>query len=1058
MLPSLDVNRLKSTADAQHLTQAALARVSGVSRAQLARLFGRSEASVRPATLKRLADALGVDPTKLLVGGPIEAYRKLVAEKFAQVDFRGLGLARVKRQPIAEIYVDLPIRQAQESDDDCRRAESCAPASTSDPQQPILATQCVGAHDRVVLLGGPGSGKTTALRFLAHGRAASDDADREIPIYIRLPDLCRGRDLDQQVDPVKFVAAWAAGSGCPDVEPSLAKELADDNRPCLVLLDGLDEVGSEGERAWLIDCVRAFVDKYPRNRFAVTSRVDGFDSAPWRGLGFSVFQILPWREKELKAFAGKWVKILARDKNMPEKKIEKTLETAIFSNPRVRALATNPLILTLLVLLNEARGGTLPRRRVDLYEKVVDVFLETWERNKQSPVTLGDVGAVDLDAREFRWMLSDLALAMQKADLTIAARWWLAERIQGYLQQKLGFAPEEAKSVCDRIIRYLSERTGLIEERGPDLFGFSHRTLQEYFASLGIIDEADASSSRDVTSCLREYLFHPQWIEVVRLVAARLTPPVAESLLSTILDDPDPVGRFLRRGPLLALRCLSDGASLANRQLVAGVFDSLVDLGRSRWLGITLQAIDVLQSFEGTRWHKPAQESLTAILDTAEKHLDANEYGCLHGQAYLREIREAALEQLPPVLEAGAAQEAVVDSHGKECRIVFLNGALLTKEPRRWHSSANTLIEDPDQSIQLKETLVRELGRRVTTDRRARRRLRGVLQLSKDARLQVACVWALAGRTGGKRNAKSLLRVLDQDSDQKVRHACASALGDVAAADSSLGSLVRRRLMEIFQGDQPEIVRAGAARGLAKAIGLQPSVLEALYRSASLDREPNGVRIACAWALESQIGKDAAIGDTFRSWLEGSDVPGLQQVAAELLATATVDEKLAWDRGVVERIEHVLMNLDDPCPCAWQCLAGIAKAREVRRGLRLETVLRQSLEPTADQIEVAFVFGSTARNRQTEDSDIDLLVIGDVGLKELSSPLRQAERTLGRRINPAIYTRDSFREKYQAGNPFLADVYRREKIPVIQSTENLSQTELDHDLRAMVAERVASTE
>ncbi len=1058
MLPSLDVDRLKNIAEAQHLTKSSLARMSGVSRAQLARLFGRSEASVRPSTLERLADALGVDPTRLLVGGPIEGYRKCVAEEFAGVDFRGLGLPKVKRRPIVEIYVDLPIRQVEESDGDCRRAESCRPVSVSDPQQPILATECVGAHDRVVLLGGPGSGKTTALRFLAHGRAASDDADREIPIYIRLPELCRARDRDKRVDPVKFIAAWAAASGCADVETSLTKELKDNKRPCLVLLDGLDEVGTEEERAWLIDCVRAFVDKYPRNRFAVTSRVDGFDSAPWKSLGFSIFRILPWRKEELTAFARKWVKILARDENTP-KKIEDTLESAIFSNPRVRALATNPLILTLLVLLNEARGGTLPRRRVDLYEKVVDVFLETWERNKQSPVTLGDMGAVDLDAREFRWMLSDLALAMQKADLTIAARWWLAERIQGYLQQKLGFAPEEAKSVCDRIIRYLSQRTGLIEERGPDLFGFSHRTLQEYFASLGIIDEADASSSRDVTSCLREYLFHPQWIEVVRLVAARLTPPVAESLLSTILDDPDPVGRFLRRGPLLVLRCLSDGASLANRQLAAGVFDSLVDLGRSRWLGLTLEAIYVLQSLNGTRWHKPAQESLTAILDTAEKHLDAGEHGCLHGQTYLREIREAALEQLPPVLEAGAAQEAVVDSHGKECRIVFLNGALLAREPGRWHSSAYALIEDPDQSIQLKETLVRELGRRVTTDHRARRRLRGILQSSQDARLRMACVWALAGRTGGRRNASLLLQGLDRDPDLKVRRACASALGDVAADDSSIGSSVRRKLMEIFQGDQPEIVRAGAAQGLAKAIGLQPSVLEALYRSASLDREPNEVRIACAWALESQIGRDAAIGDTFRSWLEGSAVSGLQQVAAELLATAMVDEKLAWDRRVVEGIEHVLMNLDDPCPCAWQCLAGIAKAREIRRGLRLETVLRQSLEPTADQIEVAFVFGSTARNRQTEDSDIDLLVIGNVGLKELASPLRRAERTLGRRINPAIYTRNSFQEKYQAGNPFLADVYRREKIPVIQSSEDLSRTELDHDLRAMVADQqMASTE
>jgi len=73
------------------------------------------------------------------------------------------------------------------------------------------------------------------------------------------------------------------------------------------------------------------------------------------------------------------------------------------------------------------------------------------------------------------------------------------------------------------------------------------------------------------------------------------------------------------------------------------------------------------------------------------------------------------------------------------------------------------------------------------------------------------------------------------------------------------------------------------------------------------------------------------------------------------------------------------------------------------------------------------VFGSTARQRQTEDSDIDLLIIGGVRLKDLSTPLREAERILGRRITPALYPRVAFLEKYQGGDPFLIDVYRRRR-------------------------------
>ena len=183
----------------------------------------------------------------------------------------------------------------------------------------------------------------------------------------------------------------------------------------------------------------------------------------------------------------------------------------------------------------------------------------------------------------------------------------------------------------------------------------------------------------------------------------------------------------------------------------------------------------------------------------------------------------------------------------------------------------------------------------------------------------------------------------------------------------------------------------------------------------------------------------------------------LQRVAAQSLAMAVADERLAWDRGAIEKVEHVLMNLDEPCRHALDSLEQLATAREIRHGLRLESVLAESLRPVSQRIELAFVFGSTARYRQTQQSDVDLLVIGDVNLKELSRPLREAEKTLGRRINPAIYTRSRFREKYQAGDAFLLDVYRREKLPVIQSKEGLTRRDLDDELRAMVAEQMAST-
>ena len=400
---------------------------------------------------------------------------------------------------------------------------------------------------------------------------------------------------------MKFLAAQVPGENCRDIEETLRQELTHDHRRCLVLLDGLDEVGNQEQLVRLVKHIRAFLEKYPRNRFVVTSRPAGFDAGIWQDMGFSVYRMMVFDRPRLERFADCWAKVLSRTEGKPYAEVKDRLGLAIFTNPRVHALASTPLILTILLLLNEARGGVLPRRRGDLYEKVVEVFLDTWESNKRSDESFDDARGVTLYAREFRWLLSELALAMQKADRTLAPWWWIAEKIEDYLQNKLGFAADVAKDSCDRILRYLAERAGLVEERGLGLFGFSHRTLQEYFASLGVIDEADAEPVRGVTDCLRGYYFHPQWTEVVRLVAARLTPPRAESLLWQHSRRPDPVGRFLRRGQILAMKCLADGTSVANHRLIDGLFNSLAELGKSRWLGITLEVFDLLDEFEGLR-------------------------------------------------------------------------------------------------------------------------------------------------------------------------------------------------------------------------------------------------------------------------------------------------------------------------------------------------------------------------------------------------------------------------------------------------------------------------
>jgi predicted nucleotidyltransferase len=89
--------------------------------------------------------------------------------------------------------------------------------------------------------------------------------------------------------------------------------------------------------------------------------------------------------------------------------------------------------------------------------------------------------------------------------------------------------------------------------------------------------------------------------------------------------------------------------------------------------------------------------------------------------------------------------------------------------------------------------------------------------------------------------------------------------------------------------------------------------------------------------------------------------------------------------------------------------------------------LRQALEPLQARIDCAFVYGSVARSQEHALSDVDLLVIGGIGLAELTPALRKAESRLGREVNVTSYSAREFRKKVAAHDHFLSEVLRGPK-------------------------------
>lgn len=101
--------------------------------------------------------------------------------------------------------------------------------------------------------------------------------------------------------------------------------------------------------------------------------------------------------------------------------------------------------------------------------------------------------------------------------------------------------------------------------------------------------------------------------------------------------------------------------------------------------------------------------------------------------------------------------------------------------------------------------------------------------------------------------------------------------------------------------------------------------------------------------------------------------------------------------------------------------------------------LREALEPLGDRVQLAFVYGSfAARTEIRNTSDIDVMVVGSATSREVVNALSALEGTLGREVNPTVYTPKEFNEKLSQGNHFLTTVARSEKLSLIGEPDVLA--------------------
>lgn len=129
-----------------------------------------------------------------------------------------------------------------------------------------------------------------------------------------------------------------------------------------------------------------------------------------------------------------------------------------------------------------------------------------------------------------------------------------------------------------------------------------------------------------------------------------------------------------------------------------------------------------------------------------------------------------------------------------------------------------------------------------------------------------------------------------------------------------------------------------------------------------------------------------------------------------------------------------------------QCPLFAELASMFRKTHGMVPALREALTPLAGRIRVALVFGSMARGTQTAGSDIDLLVVGEVGFAELVQALYPLQQALQREINPVLYTAAEFHRRAQGGEAFVRQFLDQPNVFLTGDKDDLAELAGDQTL------------
>jgi predicted NACHT family NTPase len=344
----------------------------------------------------------------------------------------------------------------------------------------VAAREAVEKCSKLMILGKPGAGKTTFLKYLAIQCIQGELYSHLIPIFISLKDYIRKNNItnreracDRQytsnystlleyiVHLVKLTAKFTEENDGQDIYSTIESLLH--NGKFFFLFDGLDEVKQEYS-GHIFDIISDFTFCFPDNYFIITSRIAAIE---YNFNQFTEVEIADLTYRQITNFTSSWFK----DKTM-ETNFLKCLE----KQTRIKELATNPLLLTLLCLA--FAEGKFPLLYSEVYREAVSILLKKWdwergiERDKYK-----------LSTQQKEQLLRQIASSTFKQGEYFFKQRTLEQQITSYTSQFNNSIQQESLQIdSEAILKSIEAQHGLLVERAKGIYSFSHITLHEYFA------------------------------------------------------------------------------------------------------------------------------------------------------------------------------------------------------------------------------------------------------------------------------------------------------------------------------------------------------------------------------------------------------------------------------------------------------------------------------------------------------------------------------------------------------------------------------------------------